>query len=86
MNPWVVHFREEVFGARPREFIPERWLQMKGEADEEYAGRMKAMKDADLSFGNGNRVCLGRPLALIELAKVTATLFGKYEVCSVLAF
>ncbi|PVH93928.1 cytochrome P450 [Periconia macrospinosa] len=79
MNPWVVHRREEVYGEKVDEFIPERWLQGKTETSEAYAERMKAMKDADLSFGGGNRVCLGRPLATVELYKTTATLFGKYK-------
>ncbi|CAI6334871.1 unnamed protein product [Periconia digitata] len=79
MNPWVVHRREEVYGENPDEYIPERWLQGKGEADTEYAARIRAMKDADLSFGGGNRVCLGRPLALVELFKTTAMVFGKYK-------
>ena len=38
------------------------------------------MKASDMSFGGGNRICLGRPLALVEVYKVVATLFGKYDV------
>jgi len=80
INPWVLHYNEEVFGPETDKFIPERWLQNNGESDEEYEARTKRMKDCDMSFGNGNRVCMGRPLALMELYKVTATLFQRYDI------
>ena len=80
VNPWVVHRRAEVYGERPDEFLPERWLKKAGEGDAEYEARLKRMNDADLSFGKGNRVCLGRPLALVEMAKIVGTLFAKYQV------
>jgi cytochrome P450 len=79
VNPWVVHYQEKVFGEQPYEFRPERWLQADNEGDEEFEARMRGMKDADLSFGGGNRVCLGRPLALVECYKVVATLFGRFD-------
>jgi cytochrome P450 len=80
MNPWVVHRDADVFGADTESFIPERWLQRDGEGKEEYEARIKRMREADMAFGNGNRTCLGRPLALVELYKVTATLFGRYKI------
>lgn len=81
VNPWVVHRRADIFGERPNKFIPERWLQGPSESAAAFEARMKRMSDADLSFGKGNRVCLGRPLALVEMAKIVGTLFAKYEVC-----
>ncbi|KAF2638795.1 cytochrome P450 [Massarina eburnea CBS 473.64] len=82
MNPWVVHRQAATFGSRPDDFIPERWMQgyVAGEGVQEWEGRVKRMTAADMSFGNGNRTCLGRPLALVELYKLVATLFGKYEI------
>jgi cytochrome P450 len=38
------------------------------------------MKDADMALGGGNRVCIGRTIALVETYKVIATVFGKYDV------
>lgn len=81
VNPWVVHYKASIYGEKPEEFRPERWLQSKDESLAAFEARMKIMKDADLSFGGGNRVCLGRPLALVEVYKVVAMLFGKYKVC-----
>jgi cytochrome P450 len=80
VNPWVIHYQEAIFGAKPHEFRPERWMRGEKEAVGAYEARIKKMKDADMAFGGGNRICIGRPLALVELYKVVATLFGKYEV------
>ncbi|KAF2029515.1 cytochrome P450 [Setomelanomma holmii] len=80
VNPWVVHYKESVFGAKPDEFSPERWLQGKEEGKEEFEARLKGMREADMSFGGGNRICLGRPLALVEVYKVVASVFGRYEI------
>jgi cytochrome P450 len=82
VNPWVVHYKESVFGAKPYEFRPERWLQGKDEGKQVFEARMKGMREADMSFGGGNRVCIGRPLALVEMYKTIATIFGKYKVSS----
>jgi cytochrome P450 len=35
------------------------------------------MKDSGYKSGGGNRMCLGKPLALAEVYKVVATVFGK---------
>jgi cytochrome P450 len=81
VNPWVVHYKASVFGEGVDEFRPERWLRGEGEEVGAYEARLKGMREADMSFGGGNRICLGRPLALVEVYKVVASVFGKYEVC-----
>jgi cytochrome P450 len=83
VNPWVIHYKESIFGEKPYEFRPERWLQGELEERGSYEARIKRMKDADMSFGGGNRICLGKPLALVELYKVVATVFGRYKVSRV---
>jgi cytochrome P450 len=80
VNPWVIHYKECIFGAKPYEFLPERWLQSKDESKDAYEARMKKFREADMVFGGGNRICLGKPLALVEVYKVVATVFGKYKV------
>lgn len=81
VNPWVIHYKESIFGKDPHEFKPERWLKSETEDDSMHDVRIKKMKDADMAFGGGNRICIGRPLALVEVYKVVATVFGRYEVC-----
>lgn len=79
LNPWVVHRDTEVFGADAHVFNPGRWLKGDGEDEDEYNARLKRMKDADLTFGAGSRVCLGKNLALLEVYKLIPTLFMKYD-------
>ena len=38
------------------------------------------MKDADLTFGAGNRICLGKNISLLEIYKIVATLFLLFEI------
>ncbi|KAI0004697.1 cytochrome P450 [Xylariaceae sp. FL0662B] len=79
VNQWVVTRNKEVFGEDVDTFRPERWLQGENESESDFAARSKRMRDYDFSFGGGNRVCVGRHLAMAELFKVMATLFSKYD-------
>ncbi|KAI0592379.1 benzoate 4-monooxygenase cytochrome p450 [Pyrenophora tritici-repentis] len=80
VNPWVMHYKESIFGAQPHTFRPERWMRDENEEQAVYDARIKNMKEADMVFGGGNRICLGKPLALVEVYKVVATLFAKYKI------
>ncbi|KAK4443778.1 cytochrome P450 [Podospora aff. communis PSN243] len=80
MNPYILCRNKEVFGKDADEFRPERWLRAEGEAEEVFANRLRAMNDADLSFGGGSRICLGKHMALMQIYKVVATVVGRYEV------
>ncbi|KAH7347094.1 cytochrome P450 [Pyrenochaeta sp. MPI-SDFR-AT-0127] len=80
VNPWIIHSNESIYGENTDQFIPERWLRGPAEHQLAFEARIKKMKDADMSFGGGNRVCLGRPLAMVELYKVVATVFSRYEI------
>ena len=45
------------------------------------------MKNHDLTFGAGKRVCMGRSVSILEAYKVMTTLFLTYEVsCGSLQF
>ncbi|CAG8980606.1 hypothetical protein HYALB_00013761, partial [Hymenoscyphus albidus] len=79
MNPWVVTRNKEIHGEDVEVFRPERWLKSEDESEDTAEARLKILKDVDFIFGGGNRVCTGKNLALTEMSKVTATLFGRYE-------
>ena len=80
MNAYVVHRDEGVFGTDPDAFMPERWLRQDGESRDVHERRITRMKEADLTFGHGSRVCSGRSVALLEMYKAIASLFAKYDV------
>jgi len=80
VNPWVVHYKESIFGAQPHTFRPERWMRNEKEEQAAYEARIKNMKDADMVFGGGNRICIGKALALVEVYKVVATLVAKFKI------
>ncbi|KAI1861857.1 hypothetical protein JX265_009360 [Neoarthrinium moseri] len=80
INPYVVQRTPgSVWGAAPDAFDPGRWLRAPGESEDGHAARLRAMNAADLSFGGGSRGCIGKNLALVELYKVVATLFARYD-------
>lgn len=79
-NPWIIHTNASIYGENADKFVPERWLRGPDENQLAFEARVRKMKDADLSFGGGNRICLGRPLAMVELFKVVATLFDRYHI------
>ncbi|KAG8159003.1 hypothetical protein KVR01_011446 [Diaporthe batatas] len=80
MNQWVVSRNKEVYGEDADVFRPERWLRGDGEAAAAYEARLRIMREGDLSFGGGNRICTGRHMASMEMFKVTATLFSRYDI------
>lgn len=80
INPWVLTRNTDIYGADADVFRPERWLRAEGEAEEVYEARVKAMRDIDFTFGAGRRVCVGSNVATVEIHKLTATLFSRYDV------
>lgn len=84
ISPWTVHFDESVFGKDANEFSPGRWLQGEHETDSQYDERTRAMRRADLSWGHGDRSCIGKNIALCELYKLVATLYLLFDVSPVI--
>ncbi|KEF58475.1 uncharacterized protein A1O9_06401 [Exophiala aquamarina CBS 119918] len=73
INPWVLHRSPGIFGPDAEEWSPERWLT-------EHEQKTKTMEHALLAFGAGKRSCLGKNIAMLELHKVVAALFLKFDV------
>ncbi|GKT43322.1 cytochrome P450 monooxygenase vrtE [Colletotrichum spaethianum] len=80
MNPYIVGRNKSIYGADADEYRPERWLQQEDEDDEAYKLRMRQWNAADIVFGGGSRICLGRNLSLIEIYKVVPSLISKFEI------
>lgn len=79
-NPWIINRNQGVWGDDSYDFKPERWLRGKGESEEGFARRLRAMNDTDLSFGAGSRLCIGKNLGLMHAYKVVATLALNYDI------
>ncbi|PNS19247.1 Isotrichodermin C-15 hydroxylase [Sphaceloma murrayae] len=80
INPYVVGRHKPTYGQDADEFRPERWLQDIDEDDFVFNSRLTTMKDADFVFGFGKRSCPGRSLAIIEIFKIVAAMYSKFEI------
>ena len=80
LNPWVIGRNKSVYGEDSDTYRPERWLQQADEDDETFRVRMQKWNGADLTFGNGSRICTGRNFSMFELYKVCATLLHRFEI------
>lgn len=68
-SAYGLHRSEAIYGADAKAFRPERWL----EKDADKLAHMKSVND--LVFGHGRFMCLGKPVAQMELNKIL------FEVC-----
>ena len=80
VNAWPVHRSQDVFGKDADTFNPDRWLRRADEPEAEFTGRLRAMHRKFIEFGYGPRACIGKHIALLELYKSMATLFGLFDV------
>lgn len=69
MSQWVIH-RDPRFFESPAEFRPERW-------DGNLAARLP--KYAYFPFGGGQRTCIGREFAMLQLLLTLVTLARKFR-------
>ncbi|KAH6645467.1 benzoate 4-monooxygenase cytochrome P450 [Truncatella angustata] len=81
LNPGVTNHDSEVFGDDVFTFNPDRWLQAKGESNAEFEERLRKMREtAEFVFGAGNRICMGRHVATVEIYKLIATMYSIYDI------
>jgi cytochrome P450 len=72
-NAWVIHHREEIFGTRIDDYVPERWLKCTKE-------HRKEMEAAMFQFGAGSRTCIGKNISLLEIYKLVPSFLSRFEV------
>lgn len=79
-QPWSLH-QSQVFGKDVKKFKPERWLKDEPglETQSEYEQRIRTMNNHMFTFGQGNRMCLGMHLALIEMKYCVSQLYSRYS-------
>ena len=82
----ATHYNKDVYGADADQFRPERWLMKPTESPDEYAERLRWMNKADLTWGAGDRACLGKNIAKCEVYKLVATLYYVFDVSTASCF
>ncbi|THV55984.1 hypothetical protein BGAL_0001g00460 [Botrytis galanthina] len=81
INPGVSNRDPETFGSDVDSFDPDRWLQIKGESQEDFETRHKQMvQTVGFIFGGGSRVCTGKYFVQLELWKTMATLYSIFDI------
>ncbi|KAJ5805081.1 hypothetical protein N7474_010968 [Penicillium riverlandense] len=81
MNPYILGRNTSVWGEDAEVFRPERWLRDETqETEDAFQERLRSMNNADLAFGGGSRICIGKHLGLLEVYKVIATLVSRYDI------
>ncbi|KAL8383414.1 hypothetical protein RB595_006933 [Gaeumannomyces hyphopodioides] len=79
MNLWVTSRDKQTFSDDADAFRPEGWLRGEQESEAHYSARFGRMRGADFTFGGGSRTCVGRHLAMMEIHKLTTTLFTRHD-------
>ncbi|KAF5315461.1 hypothetical protein D9619_007593 [Psilocybe cf. subviscida] len=78
---YVMHRDPAYFSPSPDAFIPERWLPSSERSDEKRAiTAFTTSRDAFLPFSMGQQNCVGRPLALMEMRYLLATLVRNFDI------
>ncbi|KAJ9606466.1 Cytochrome p-450 [Cladophialophora chaetospira] len=72
MHAWVIHRNQTIFGQDAEDFRPERWLS--GDAT-----KVKAMDQHLMTFGGGNRTCLGKNISMLEMTKFVPQILRVFD-------
>jgi cytochrome P450 len=76
-NSWVVSHDKGTWGSDANQWNPERWLDVKGDADK------KSLEDNFVVFSKGPRVCIGREIAMLIVTQAVAGILSKWQIQSV---
>ncbi|KAJ6548498.1 cytochrome P450 [Mycena capillaripes] len=72
-NCWAVLHDKAIYGPKPDEFIPERWLNKDGEIN-------TAMQKPSTAFGFGRRSCPGRDMAQWPVWICAASILATFNI------
>jgi benzoate 4-monooxygenase len=73
-NGWVVSHEKSVWGDDAGTWKPERWLDVKGDAEK------KILDDKFVVFSKGPRGCIGKDIAMMVVLQVVAGVVSKWHV------
>lgn len=90
-SPWLTHFNQDIFGAEPRSFIPERWLDDDGRAAKmnqhmlavcfwsQPKSCIRSYWLTSRQFGAGSRTCLGKNISMLAMTKIIPQLYRRFD-------
>ncbi|KZL73725.1 cytochrome P450 [Colletotrichum tofieldiae] len=76
-SAYAMHRSEEVYGKDAKSFRPERWY----EQDTDRLANM--IRTNDLVFGHGHFMCLGKPVAQMELSKTIFEILRNFDLAPI---
>lgn len=68
-SPWITMRDQDMYGHDSDSYRPERWLEVSPEKRREW-------DIYDFHWGYGNRLCMGKHIAIMEIYKVTFEVFA----------
>ncbi|OQD60731.1 hypothetical protein PENPOL_c021G03699 [Penicillium polonicum] len=72
-SPWVIGRNKTLFGIDADIYRPERWTEAS-------PGQVRKWNRNGFHFGYGGRKCVAKPFALIQIYKVIAEIFRRFDV------
>jgi len=72
-SPWVIGRSKYLYGDDANIFRPERWLEAS-------SSQLRRWRKNGFHFGFGGRKCAAKPFALLQIYKVIAEIFRRYDV------
>jgi benzoate 4-monooxygenase len=76
-NTWIVSHDKSVWGNDAERWIPERWLDAKGNTEK------KSLEDNFVVFSKGPRGCIGKDIAMLVVTQAVAGIVSKWQIESV---
>jgi benzoate 4-monooxygenase len=73
-NSWIVSHDRGVWGSDAERWKPERWLDVKGNAEK------KSLEDKFLVFSKGPRGCIGKDIAMLIVTQAVAGIVSKWRI------
>ncbi|KIX09656.1 uncharacterized protein Z518_00737 [Rhinocladiella mackenziei CBS 650.93] len=72
-SAWTVHLDESIFGSKPEQFRPQRWLDAS-------PAQRREMENFLFTFGAGSRTCIGKNISYLEMYKLVPAVLMRFEV------
>ncbi|KAF2840284.1 cytochrome P450 monooxygenase-like protein [Patellaria atrata CBS 101060] len=76
VSPWAINRNPHLWGPRATEFVPERWIDGSGQANNTGGATSNY---SNLTFLHGSRSCIGQGFARAELRALVAAWVGRFE-------